>query len=78
MTDRYVPPDERDVYLLESDACDIVLTLGLLQSLPWWHIVERGGLKMQLRALHARLGDHLLRTDFSHRVPSRGPRPGGP
>lgn len=75
MTDRYVPPDERDVYLLESDACDIVLTLGLLESTPWWHLVTRGGLKLRLRALHERLGEHLTRTDYPHRVPSRPMEP---
>jgi hypothetical protein len=68
---RYVPPDERDVYLLESDACDIVLTLGLLKATPWWHITTRGGLKLRLRALHERLGEYLVRTGYARRIPSR-------
>jgi hypothetical protein len=68
----YTVPSTRDVYELEADACDLALTLGLLDTLPRWHFIRRGGLRLKARALTDRIRANLLRTDFPHRAPSAG------
>lgn len=68
----YTAPPLAEVYRIESLACDLALTLGLIESLPWWSFIERGGLRLKAHALADSIREALLRTEFTRRAPTAG------